>query len=56
MRVKSENREKSLKNSGRIVLPRSWNLQKRFRRGRAACLAQSIPFIAQDPAPGNPSV
>jgi hypothetical protein len=24
--------------------------------GRAACLAQSIPFIARDEAPGNPSV
>jgi hypothetical protein len=33
-----------------------WNLQKRFRRGRAAFLAQSIPFIAQESAAGNPSV
>jgi hypothetical protein len=51
-----ENRVKSLKNSGRFVRPRWWNLQKRLRRGRAACLAQSIPFIAQDWVPGNPSV
>jgi hypothetical protein len=51
-----ENRVKSLKNSGRIVRPRCVNLQKRLRRGRAACLAQSIPFIAKDWAPAHPSV